>query len=285
MDKATGMDLIAAHWLLAGQRPSIDPAPCPLPLGERARMAGQTGYAGIGLLATELEREVARHGIHGVAAMLEDAGIRHVELEALTDWWRDDDAWRRSLDQMIQWGSAIGARLIKATGDFSANPCALDDMRDAFALVAGSARQGGVPIALEIIAFSNIANVADACMVLGDRVGKGAGLMLDSWHVARGCLALDSISSLPHGAIMGVEISDVGPVIMGDLLSDTLDHRLVPGEGEVPLAGFLAAVAEAGYSGPIGLEVLSAALRRETMPTALVRCAQAARKILSKAIE
>lgn len=282
MEEAAGIDLIAAHWLLAGQRPSLGPDPCPLPLSERARLAVQAGYAGIGLLAAELEAEVGRHGAYGVRAMLKDAGIRHVELEALSDWWRDDDQWRRNLDDILVFGADIGARLIKVTGNFSADPCPLDVMRRRFSTVAEIARQGGVPVALEIIAFSNIADVEAALMVVGDELGHGAGLMLDSWHVARRGLPLGSISALPAGAILGVEISDIGPAIIGDLFTDTLDHRRIPGEGVYPLAGFLGAVADAGYSGPIGLEILSASLRSESLPVALSRCAQAARKILAE---
>ncbi|WP_327753814.1 sugar phosphate isomerase/epimerase (plasmid) [Sphingobium sp. SJ10-10] len=282
MEKTAGVDLIAAHWLLAGQRPSANPHPCPMPLRDRALLAAEAGYAGIGLLASELEAEVARHGTSGVRALLEDAGIRHVELEALTDWWRDENIWRGNLERMIAFGGAIGARLIKATGDFSADPCALAAMSDAFALVAEIARQGGMPVALEVIAFSNIADIAAAHMVLGDQLGKGAGLMLDSWHVARCGLSLDSISALPQGVIIGVEISDIGPAIVGDMFTDTLDHRRVPGEGVYPLSPFLDAVAQTGYSGPVGLEVLSASLRSEGVPTALVRCAEAARKILAE---
>lgn len=282
MDKAGGTDLIAAHWLLAGQRPCADPAPCPIPLRERARLAAEAGYTGIGLLAMELEYEVARHGTHGVAAMLEDAGIRHVELEALSDWWRNDDVWRRSLDRMICLGSAIGARLIKATGDFSPDPPLLIDMREAFSRVAQIAVQGDVPVALEIIAFSNIADVADALEVLGDQAGKGVGLMLDNWHVERGHVAFDEIAALRENVILGVEISDVGSVVIGNLFDDTLDHRRIPGEGRFSFARFFEAVAHAGYRGPIGLEVLSAALRRDKLGEALDRCAQSARKILSE---
>lgn len=273
-------DLLAAHWMATGQRPDLHPEPCGLTLRERAFMAAAAGCRGIGILTAELERECACHGVSAVRAMLEDAGIRHIELEVLTDWWRDSDAWRRELDVLQALGGAIGARIIKATGDFSATPVSLEAMADAFEPVAAIARQGGVPLALEIIAFSNIVTVPDALAVLRDNLGQGAGLMLDSWHFARRAVALEPLTTLPQGAILGVEISDLSPVPHDDVFLETLDHRYAPGEGCYDLAAFLTAVDAAGYAGPIGLEVLSASLREMPPQDALIRCVAGARKYI-----
>lgn len=273
-------DLLVAHWMATGQRPDMNPEPCRVPLRERAVMAVATGCRGIGILTAELERECARHGTSGVRAMLEDAGIAHIELEVVTDWWQDSDTWRRSLDFLESAGSAIGARIIKATGDFSSAPVSLQAMADAFDPVAAVARQGGVPLALEIIAFSNIMTVPDAMTVLGDNLGKGAGLMLDSWHFARGAVPLEQLAILPPGAILGVEISDLSRVAHEDIFLETLDHRYVPGEGVYDLAGFLAAIEAAGYDGPVGLEVLSAPLRDLPVEQALARCVAGARDLM-----
>lgn len=276
-------ELIAAHWLLAGQRPSAHPVPCAADLRERCAQAAAAGYAGIGLLDAELAWEVARHGMSGVCAMIEDAGLRHVELEALTGWWLEGDEWRRAFDRMATAGRAIGAHIIKATGDFSAEPLSAGAMAAAFDPLGHMARDSGMPVALEIIAFSNIAHVPTALQVLGDHAGKGAGLMLDSWHFARRDLPLDTVAALPAALVLGVEISDIGSRIEGDIFTDTLDHRLVPGEGVYPIGAFLRAIAATGYAGPIGLEVLNANLRAGGVAAALDRCAGAARALIEAA--
>lgn len=243
-------------------------------------MVANAGYAGIGILGAELAREVQAHGVGGVRAIIEDAGLRHVELEALTDWWLPGGGWRRELAPMLEWGAAIGARAIKATGDFSMSATPLDVMTEAFEPVAAMARAGGVPIALEVIAFSNIRSVPDAMAVLGDAAGRGAGLMLDSWHFGRLDVSLAPLQGLPEAAIIGVEIAGVSSVPYDDMFLETLDSRCEPDRGRYEVGAFLAAVFETGYTGPIGVEVLSASLREGAVDEALERCARAAWRLL-----
>lgn len=269
-------DLLAAQWLLAGQRPQAGAVLCPVPLADRMRHAAAAGFSGIGLSEADLVHNVGLHGATEVRAMLDDHGLRHVELEALTDWWLDEDAWGVSLDRMLNLGDQIGARIVKATGDFSATPVPLALMTERFGLVAERARSAGMVVALEIIAFSNVADVPSALAVLGKQGGRGTGLMLDCWHFARRGLPIESIAKIPAGWIAGVEISDIGADVMGDIFTETLDHRRLPGAGVYDIAAFLKAVDAAGYAGPVGLEVLSAALRDRPLAEALDACAQAA---------
>lgn len=274
--------LLAAHWLLAGQRPQAGAVQCPVPLADRMRHAAAAGFTGIGLSEADLVHNVGLHGARNIRTMLDDHGLLHVELEALTDWWLDEEAWRASLDTMLDLGDRIGARIVKATGDFSATPVPLQLMVDRFMAVAERARSAGMVVALEIIAFSNVADVPTALAVLGEQGGRGAGLMLDCWHFARRGLPIESITTIPAGWIAGVEISDIGADVMGDIFTDTLDHRRLPGAGVYDIGAFLKAVDAAGYAGPVGLEVLSAALRDRPLAEALDVCAQAAWTLMQR---
>lgn len=279
---ARGHDLLAAHWLLAGQRPQAGAVLCPVPLAERMRHAAAAGFTGIGLSEADLVHNVALHGATEIRAMLDDHGLRHVEIEALTDWWLGEDGWLASLDRMLDLGDRIGARIVKATGDFSATPVPLARMADRFMVVAERARSAGMVVALEIIAFSNVADVPSALAVLGEQGGRGAGLMLDCWHFARRGLPIESIATIPEGWIAGVEISDIGADVVGDIFTDTLDHRRLPGAGVYDVGAFLNAVETTGYAGPMGLEVLSAALRDRPLAEALDACGQAARTLMQR---
>jgi sugar phosphate isomerase/epimerase len=48
---------------------------------------------------------------------------------------------------------------------------------------------------------------------------------------------------------------------MPDPVDETINHRELPGEGEFPILEYVAAVRDAGYDGPWGIEVLSEKLR------------------------
>jgi sugar phosphate isomerase/epimerase len=58
-----------------------------------------------------------------------------------------------------------------------------------------------------------------------------------------------------------VELSDGQWANMPDPVDETVNHRALPGEGEFPIREYVAAVRDAGYEGPWGVEVLSQELR------------------------
>ncbi len=61
------------------------------------------------------------------------------------------------------------------------------------------------------------------------------------------------------------ELSDGQLADLPDLSDETLNHRRLPGEGELGVGRYVAAGQAAGYGGPWGVEVLSAELRNLPM--------------------
>jgi sugar phosphate isomerase/epimerase len=90
------------------------------------------------------------------------------------------------------------------------------------------------------------------------------GLAIDTWHLGKLDVQLDDLRKVPARHIGWVELSDGPWESMLDLVEETINHRELPGEGEFPIAEYVAAVREAGYDGPWGVEVLSQKLR--TLP-------------------
>lgn len=271
--------LLASHWLLVGQRPTLDEVPCRIPFETRAAAAAKAGYAGVGFSEIELRHVVARYGMVGLSEILAANGLFHIELEALSNWWVDDDAWRRSLDWMVSAAAELGAPIVKAVGAFGSDPLLPEAMTEPFSRVVERVKGSGVRIAMEIIAFSNLSSIESAMVVLGDSAGKDAALMLDSWHFARAGLAIEPIADLPANLVAGVEISDVAPQVQGQLFEDTVDHRLPPTCGVYDLEAFMTCVRRTGFKGPIGLEVLSEAMRGMPIEAALGACSAFARRL------
>jgi sugar phosphate isomerase/epimerase len=52
---------------------------------------------------------------------------------------------------------------------------------------------------------------------------------------------------------------------MDDLVEETVNHRRLPGEGELGVAAYVDVCREHGYPGPWGVEVLSEELRNLPM--------------------
>jgi sugar phosphate isomerase/epimerase len=71
----------------------------------------------------------------------------------------------------------------------------------------------------------------------------------------------DALRSVPARHLGWVELSDGRWENMPDPVDETINHRELPGEGEFPILEYVAAVRDAGYHGPWGIEVLSEKLR------------------------
>jgi 4-hydroxyphenylpyruvate dioxygenase len=83
------------------------------------------------------------------------------------------------------------------------------------------------------------------------------GLILDSFHTL--CLGddLDGLAeAVPGDKIFFLQLADA-PRLTMDALSWSRHFRLFPGQGELPVAGFLKQVVDAGYAGPISLEIFN----------------------------
>jgi sugar phosphate isomerase/epimerase len=71
----------------------------------------------------------------------------------------------------------------------------------------------------------------------------------------------DDLRRIPARHLGWVELSDGRYENMPDPVDETINHRELPGEGEFPIREYVAAVRDAGYRGPWGVEVLSQKLR------------------------
>lgn len=279
-------DLIGCYWTLAGAVTLGSHDESPWPLRARAEAAARAGYRGIGLKHADIMKSAAELGLAEMCAILSGNGLRHIEVEALGEWWRDgadraaSDIVRRDL---IEVATAIGARHIKLYGPLFPHPDdAIERMREAFAGVVAEARDSGAIVVLEPIGCSGIPDLATALAVMGDMAGKGAGVMLDLWHVTRGAIPLGDIATLPPDWIGGVEIDDGAAVPEADYLAETMNRRLLCGEGTFDIPGFMAAVRAAGYDGPVGVEIISEAERALPLGEAAQRSFQSARRVLER---
>jgi hypothetical protein len=57
--------------------------------------------------------------------------------------------------------------------------------------------------------------------------------------------------------LIGVEINDGVLARPVDFMDSVINRRLLPGDGEFDIAGFMRAVWDAGYDGPVGVEVMN----------------------------
>ena len=174
------VDLLACYWTLAGNYVFGDADHSPWDFRLRAEAAAAAGYTGIGIKQADLRRVLAQHGISGMRAILKDNGIRHLELEALFDWCAEGERRKASdADRQLLLATAaeLGAARIKAAGDFGAAEWPLEQMHDAFQVLAREAQEAGSCVTLEPIAFSNIPDLDTALTIIGGSAGRGSVIL------------------------------------------------------------------------------------------------------------
>ncbi|HET6952340.1 MAG TPA: TIM barrel protein, partial [Acidimicrobiales bacterium] len=131
----------------------------------------------------------------------------------------------------------------------------------------------GVRLTIEFVPYSGVRTVAEAAAV-AERIGwERAGLLVDSWQT-HAAAQVTAVAALPPHAVALVQVADARLPLGDDVVGASRDRRVLPGDGDIDLAAFVAAVDATGYAGPVSPEVLSAQ-DRSTAPAEFASAALA----------
>jgi sugar phosphate isomerase/epimerase len=235
---------------------------------ERCAQAARVGFSGIGLWHADLEHVLETRTLAEVASLLDEHGLRHLELEFLMDWFLDPEDERRQAGDRIRallWEAAAAlpqTHHIKV-GNIPGTDCEFDRLVESYAeLCADAAEHHDARIVYEFMPPDvNVHDLETALALVEAADAPNGGLAFDTWHLGKLDVQLDDLRTVPHRHIGWVELSDGPWESMPDLVEETINHRRLPGEGEFPIGDYVDALRHAGYDGPWGVEVLSQELR------------------------
>lgn len=237
-------------------------------LRDRCEQAERVGFRGIGLWHADLEHVLETRTLDDVKQLLDDHGLVYLELECLMDWFLDpDDPRRRASDEtrklLFDAAAVLDAHHVKVT-NIPGAPCDLDTLAERYAeLCAEAAEQHGARVVYEFMPPDVNVRDLDTALQLVEATGAAnGGLAIDTWHMAKLGIQPDDLLRIPAHHLAWVELSDGQWENMPDPVDETINHRRLPGEGEFPIADYVAACRGAGYDGPWGVEVLSQELRQ-----------------------
>jgi sugar phosphate isomerase/epimerase len=235
--------------------------------------ASKAGFKGIGLKEADLEHILERRSLKEMKRIFDDNGIKHVELEFLTDWFLDGEKKQRSdktRQLLLTAAEALGARHIKV-GDFDMNQVPMPRLIESFAAVCADAANYGTHILFELIVDAMIRTLPETLQMVEGANAKNGGIMIDLWHMVKLGISYDDVARIPPRFLLGIEINDGTLQCPWDLHEDTINHRKLCGEGEFDVKGFVSRMLQTGYKGPWGIEVLSKDLRKLTLEEAATR--------------
>ncbi|HEY5586832.1 MAG TPA: sugar phosphate isomerase/epimerase [Ruminiclostridium sp.] len=223
---------------------------------DRVESAAKAGFTGIGIWHTDLEHILYNRTLKEMKKILDDNGIKHIELEFLTDWfveggrkWESDNRKKRLLEA----SEALQAKHVKI-GDFYRTITPMPKLVESFASLCKEAENYGATIGFEFMDSSMINNLKDALTLVETVGAKNGGIIIDIVQQVNLGITFEEISRIPLKYLVGLELNDGN--LPGSPNHDP-SGRLFCGEGDFDIKGFINCVHNMGYTGPWALEVFN----------------------------
>lgn len=163
----------------------------------------------------------------------------------------------------LAWMRILGVPVLVLSPDFPPKPSGEDLSRAASSLVeaAGVAAEFGVRIALEPQRGAAFCASLDTTLAfLAHADAPGTGVCLDLFHFYTGPSKSEDLSLLSSENLLHVQVCDLSGVPR-ELATDA--DRILPGEGDLGVEAILRLLSQqAGYQGPVSVELLNPQLRR-----------------------
>ena len=273
--------LVATAWTSAGDTsPMRTPSTSPVPIAERVAAVADAGYMGLGLIADDLLAIRDSIGFAALRDLIADHGLTHVEIELIERWWipRGEAGHTYDVrDLLFEAADALAPAFIKIGSELGRPTQHPEALVEPLYELANQAAEHGTRVAIETMPFSYDRDRPDGSRDSSHRGGHPAvGLLVDAWHVFRAATSLGELSaSLTPEMIFGVELDDAAAEVIDPLFEDTVERRLLCGEGSFDLRGLVEVLRDRGFNGPWGVEILSSSFR--TLP--VVRCGEAGGRV------
>ncbi|WP_078551448.1 sugar phosphate isomerase/epimerase family protein [Bacillus alkalicellulosilyticus] len=233
------------------------------------RLASLHGFDAIDTDGTSLVTLIEENGLEQANALLQENHIKIGTFGLSVQWRTTEDEFKSGLKQLVaeaEAATALGCTscitYILPSTDFNAAEfmaVATRRLRTC-AQILGCF---GIQLGLEFVGPHHLrtrwANpfIWDMNQTLSfiEAIGeKNVGLLVDSYHCYTNGMTNDDLTQLKAHQIVHVHINDAKDIPVEDLLDN---DRLYPGEGVIDLVGFLLALKQVGYTGPVSQEILT----------------------------
>ena len=265
-----------------------------VPLLDRLAPARAAGFSAISLMPGDVwALEAQGMSAADIAARIADQGLGIREMDCTACWLPShrnaggDDPMAALLhsltpEKVIAAAAQVGASSVTVVEMMGVTP-SLDEAAEAFARLCDLAADHGLKAHIEFLPFGGIPDLASAWDIVEAAGRPNGGLTLDSWHFFRSGSSLDQLATLPGDRIHTVQINDAPAQASADLMHETMNARLLPGEGELDLTSFLRALDASGCTAPVAVEIFSTRTISEPMAQAVQGWAEAAHATIEKA--
>jgi sugar phosphate isomerase/epimerase len=242
---------------------------------ERCEAASAAGFARIGIHLDDLNTLTAAD----VADILADNGIELGEIEFFAGWVAPDTErnTQLTLEKVRELATATGGGDHLSSGDFSGGALDIDGAATRLKNAANVLADVRLTVAVEAFPWSAIDSVPTATTLLARASAPNAGHLLDIWHFYNTGSTTEYLTALDVTTIAAVQLND-GARVHDNYLWNARNARLLPGEGNLDVRGFITALETLGYDGTYSIESNYPELRELDVTEAAVRAFDATMK-------
>ncbi|APW40919.1 xylose isomerase [Rhodoferax koreense] len=208
-----------------------------------AAAAGGFDYCGIRIVPpapTDVLPDVVGNPalVREIDQRLRSRNVRLLDIEAI---WLRPETDVAALVPALEVGHRLGARQVLVVG-FDDD---LGRLLDNFCKLCQAAARLQMSVALEFITYCTIGTLAQAHWLVQRSEQPNARLLIDALQFFRSGAKSEDLAAIDPMLLPYMQLCDgplVGPVSVDERRVEARTARLLPGEGQLPLAGLLAAL-------------------------------------------
>lgn len=267
-------------------------------LEEGLRLARLGGFQGLEVGIGDIANRIDQNGKDAVVGLFQEAGIRPGGFGLPVDW-RTKDAAKletdlKNLPRLAASGQSIGCMRVStwilSFSDETPMEANVEWHVERFTPIARILADHGCSLGLEFLGpktlraghkYEFIADM-NGMLRMAERIGPNVGLLLDCWHWYTAGNTVEQLRQIAPERIVYVHVNDAPTGVAVDEQIDSV--RCLPGEtGVIDIAGFLQALRDIGYDGPVTPEPFSQKLKGLPPEDAVRMTGEAMAKIWNQA--
>jgi sugar phosphate isomerase/epimerase len=242
------------------------------------RLATASGFSALAVSCDLCRRSPL--GLNDLRRALDDAGIRVTYLDGLPGalpGTPEVAGW--SQQEVFDLASALGAERLNVA-HFGGDPATpIEVLGEGLARAAERAAFQDLRVMVEFIPGTGVPDLLSAVDLVKAAGVPGIGILLDSWHLYRSGGSPSLLTGEAVQLVAGIQLADRRRS-QDDEPYVPMTGRLLPGEGELPLAAVVAAVLAVHPDLPVGIEIFSEELFAMDPGEAATRAATSLRRTL-----
>lgn len=221
-------------------------------------------FSALEVWLTKLEQHLEQHSLSQTKALLADKGVRLAAAAYQGGLLLSQGEQRKvhfdDFRRRLELCQALNIRTLLVVADFAQKIDAIALQRSVVSLKQAGQWAAGfdIRLALEFRSASSFCASLDTAVKLTAACAEpNVGVCLDSFHFFTGPSKEADLSLLDSNNLFWVQISDLAGVPR-ELASDA--DRVLPADGDLPIASFLQSVRDRGYNGWVSLELMNPTL-------------------------